>query len=284
MAREKRHGRGWPIDNCPEGTQQVGNLPQWVLIAAVAAGLMNTPLVRAQSQGGAQAAPSFDVASLKPSPPPPGDTYNANLGSIRNGEVALTNATLVDCIKFAYGLVSDEQTAGPDWVKSRAVRFDVLAKAPPSTPREQLLLMLRTLLSERFHLAMHSERRAFHHYALVVGKNGPKLHEVPRDPATSHMIYRYGSLNHNQISMQTLALLLSRQMGEMVLDETALKGVYELKLLWTPEPSRGIPDPPENGPSIFTAVQEQLGLKLEGRKDPVEVLVIDHAEKVPVEN
>jgi uncharacterized protein (TIGR03435 family) len=188
------------------------------LIAIISLVLMYAPPSRAQSAAG----PSFDVASLKPSPPPPGDTYNANLGSIRNGEVALTNATLVDCIKFAYGLVSDEQTAGPDWVKSKAVRFDVLAKAPPSTPREQLLLMLRALLTERFHLAMHSERRAFHHYALMVGKNGPKLHEVARDPATSHMVYRYGSLTHNQISMQTLALLLSRQMGEMVLDETGL--------------------------------------------------------------
>jgi uncharacterized protein (TIGR03435 family) len=252
-------------------------------LAPITLVLMNAAYSCAQSQAGA-APPSFDVASLKPSPPPPGDTYNANLGSIRNGEVALTNATLVDCIKFAYGLVSDEQMAGPDWTKSKSIRFDVLAKAPPSTPRDQLLLMLRTLLTERFHLAMHSDRRAFSHYALLVGKNGPRLHEVPRDPATSHMTYRIGSLTHNQISMQTLALLLSRQMREMVLDETGLKGVYELKLEWTPEASRAVPDAPEAGPTIFTAVQEQLGLKLEGRKDAVEVLVIDHAEKVPVEN
>jgi uncharacterized protein (TIGR03435 family) len=249
-------------------------------VALIGAVLIGAPPSRAQSP----APPSFEVASLKPSPPPPGDTYNANLGSIRNGEVALTNATLVDCLKFAYGLVSDEQMAGPDWVKSKNVRFDVLAKGPPATPRDQLLLMLRTLLNERFHLAMHTERRAFAHYAMVVGKNGPKLHEAPRDPATSHMVYRYGNLTHNQISMQTLALLLSRQTGEMVLDETGLKGVYELKLEWTPEPTRGIPDPPENGPSLFTAVQEQLGLKLEARKDAVEVLVIDHADQTPVEN
>jgi uncharacterized protein (TIGR03435 family) len=252
-------------------------------IAAAAAILMNAPFGRAQSRAGA-AAPSFDVASLKPSPPPPGNTYNANLGSIRNGEVALTNATLVDCIKFAYGLVSDEQMAGPDWVKSKSFRFDVLAKAPPATSRDQLLLMLRALLTERFHLAMHSERRAFPHYALMIGKSGPKLHEVPRDPSASHMLYRIGSLTHNQISMPTLALLLSRQMGELVLDETGLNAVYELKLEWTPEVSRNVPDPPEQGPSIFTALQEQLGLKLEARKDAVEVLVIDHADERPVEN
>jgi uncharacterized protein (TIGR03435 family) len=253
-------------------------------IAPILVVLIHAPQSRAQSQAGAAAGPAFDVASLKPSPPPPGDTYNANLGSIRNGEVALTNATLVDCIKFAYGLVSDEQMDGPEWAKSKRVRFDVLAKAPPSTPRDQLLLMLRTLLTERFHLAMHAERRAFPHYALSIGKNGPKLHEVPSDPATSHMVYRMGSLTHNQISMQILALLLSRQTGEMVLDETGLKGVYELKLEWTPEPRPGIPEPPENGPSLFTAVQEQLGLRLEARKDAVEVMVIDHADQVPVEN
>lgn len=247
-------------------------------ITAIALALACMPLGYAQSQ------PAFDVASLKPSPPPRGDTYNANLGSIRNGEVALTNATLVDCVKFAYGLVSDEQMDGPEWVKSKSVRFDVLAKAPPTTPRDQLLLMLRSLLNERFHLAMHTERHNFAHYALVVAKNGPKLHEVTRDPAAGGMTYRIGSITHKQCAMQTLALLLSRQMGELVLDETGLKGVYELKLEWTPEVSRNVPEPPEHGPSIFTAIQEQLGLKLEARKDAVEVLVIDHADQVPVEN
>ncbi len=257
--------------NRTQGWRAVG------LAALAAAALMHSTSTLAQS-------PAFDVASLKPSPPIAGDTYNANLGSIRNGEVALTNATLVDCIKFAYGLVSDEQMAGPDWVKSKNVRFDVLAKAPPSTPRDQLLLMLRTLLNERFHLAMHTEPHNFAHYALVLGKNPPKMHEVERDPATSGMTYRIGSITHKQCSMQTLALLLSRQLGEVVLDETGLKGVYELKLEWTPEPTRNNPNPPENGPSIFTAVQEQLGLKLEARKDAVQVLTIDHADQVPVGN
>jgi len=233
---------------------------------------------------GAQSTPTFEVASLKPSPPPRGDTYNANLGTIRGAEVTLTNATLVDCIKFAYGLVSDEQMAGPDWTKSKAVRFDVLAKAAPTTSREQLLLMLRELLTERFHLAMHTEKRTFAHYALVPGKGAVKMTETARDPATSHMTYRIGSIVHNQISMQILALLLSRQLGELVLDQTGLAGVYEMKLEWTPEVSRSNPQPQENGPSIFTAVQEQLGLKLEARKDAVDVLVIDHADQVPAEN
>lgn len=228
-------------------------------------------------------AQTFDVASLKPSAPVI-DLYRANLGTIAHGEVTLTNATLVDCIKFAYGLASDDQMDGPDWTKSKAVRFDVLGKAPAATPRAQLLLMLRTLLADRFHLVMHTDKRRIPHYALAVAKNGPKLEEVQPDPGGSHMTYRLGHITHNQISMQTLAMLLSRQMGEMVLDETGLKGVYKIDLQWTPESRQGAPDTVETGPTIFTALQEQLGLRLEGRKDEVDVMVIDHADRVPVAN
>lgn len=223
--------------------------------------------------------PVFDVASLKPSAPiRAGDNYTANLGTARLGEVALTNATLADCIKFAYGLVSDEQLAGPEWTKSKDVRFDVLAKAPASTRRDQMLLMLRGLLAERFHLSMHTEPRAFFHYVLAPGKGAHKMHEVTADPLGSKMTYRIGSITHNQISMQTLCLLLSRQLRELVLDRTGLSGVYEIDLKWVPEEAT------DTGPGIFTAVRDQLGLKLEPRKDAVDVLVIDRADRVPVGN
>lgn len=240
----------------------------------------------------AQSGPAFDVASLKPSRPVGlGENYSANLGTARKGEVILTNATLVDCIKFAYGLVSDDQMDGPDWTKSKEVRFDVLGKAAAATPREQLLLMLRALLAERFHLALHTERRKIPHYALVVAKNGPKIEhnveEVPPDPAASKMTYRIGHIIHPQCSMYALALLLSRQLHEMVLDETGLKGLYKVDLEWTPDapqPAGTAAETAEHGPSLFSAVQQQLGLKLEGRKDEVEVLIIDHADRVPVAN
>ena len=228
-------------------------------------------------------AQAFDVASLKPSAPVV-DLYNANLGTIAHGEVTLTNATLVDCLKFAYGLASDDQMDGPDWTKSRAVRFDILGKAPATTPRDQLLLMLRALLAERFHLAMHTEKRRIEHYVLVVAKTGPKLEEVQPDPGGSHMTYRLGHITHNQISMQTLAMLLSRQTREMVLNETGLKGVYKIDLQWTPESPQPAADTADTGPTLFTALQQQLGLRLEGRKDEVDVMVIDHADRVPVAN
>jgi uncharacterized protein (TIGR03435 family) len=98
------------------------------------------------------------------------------------------------------------------------------------------------------------------------------------------MSYRLGRLTHSQISMQTLALLLSRQTRELVLDQTGLKGLYQLQLEWTPEGRPGAPEPVETGPTLFTALQEQAGLRLEGRKDAVEVLVIDRADRVPEGN
>src|SRR2546421_8449306 len=88
--------------------------------------------------------PSFDVASVKPSPPPAGDVYRANLGTAFHGEVLLSNATLSDCLKFAYGLSSDTQLEGPGWITDKSVRFDIQAKAAPDTPRTQLLEMLQT--------------------------------------------------------------------------------------------------------------------------------------------
>jgi uncharacterized protein (TIGR03435 family) len=231
----------------------------------------------------AQTPPAFDVASLKPSGPlePGRTTYNANLGTIRNGEVVLTNATLADCLKFAYTIASDDQIDAPDWVKSKDVRFDVLGKAPVATPREEMLAMLRGLLTERFHLTTHNEQRRIPHLSLTVARNGPKLKEVERDPSTSHMTYRIGSITHNQISMPLLAMLISRQLRQPVLDQTGRKGVYDVKLEWTPDTPDGAA---RDGPSIFTAVQEQLGLRLENSRDPMEVLVIDHADRTPVAN
>jgi uncharacterized protein (TIGR03435 family) len=223
------------------------------------------------------AQPSFDVASLKQSPPPEGDTHTANLGTARNGEVEVTNGTLADCIKFAYGLFSDDQLAGPSGSKSKSVRFDIRAKAAPSTAREQLLLMSRTLLAERFHLTFHPGRRSFAHSALVVAKGGPKLKEVTPHPSTARALHYGAHLTNHQMRMYTLALILSRQLRQLVLDRTGLEGVYDVELRWTPDGAEV-----ETGPTVFTALQDQLGLRLEGRKDAVEVMVIEHADSAPL--
>src|SRR5450432_350289 len=122
-------GRSWMRWRENQSGSTGNLLSELVQIAPMCVLLLTVPGVLGQSPAGAPS--SFDVASLKPSPPASGDTININLGGIRNGEVTLGNASLVDCVKFAYGLVSNEQVAGPDWIKSKMVRFDVVAKSAP---------------------------------------------------------------------------------------------------------------------------------------------------------
>jgi uncharacterized protein (TIGR03435 family) len=229
-------------------------------------------------------APAFDVATVKMGGPVEANgNININTGKILNGVVTLSNATLSDCLKFAYSLTTDAQLAGPDWINQKVVRFEVTGKAAPETPDDQLRLMLRTLLKERFQLTMHTEQREMTHYELVVGKNGPKLKESTVGSGEATGTARLDGIRSNRMQMNTLARLLSRMTRMPVLDMTGLTGFYQFDLRYANEVSPG-PEETPAGPSIFTAVQEQLGLKLESKKGPVEVLVIDHAEKVALEN
>jgi uncharacterized protein (TIGR03435 family) len=229
-------------------------------------------------------APAFDVATVKMGGPVEANgNININTGKILNGVVTLSNATLSDCLKFAYSLTTDAQLAGPDWINQKVVRFEVTGKAAPETPDDQLRLMLRTLLKERFQLTMHTEQREMTHYELVVGKNGPKLKESTVGSGEATGTARLDGIRSNRMQMNKLAMLLSRMTRMPVLDKTGLTGFYQFDLRYANEVSPA-PEETPAGPSIFTAVQEQLGLKLESKKGPVEVLVIDHAEKVPLEN
>lgn len=130
----------------------------------------------------AYAQPQFEIATVKRSRPPEGDSVNINLGGIVNGRLTFANASLSDCLKFAYQLASDSQLAGPDWIKSKDVRFDIVAQVPPGMPREQVLLRLQSLLAERLKVEVHHEQRQLLYLALTLGKNGPKLHEVAPEP------------------------------------------------------------------------------------------------------
>jgi uncharacterized protein (TIGR03435 family) len=226
-------------------------------------------------------APAFDVATVKMGGPEVNGLININTGKIVNGVVTLANATLSECLKFAYSLTTDEQIAGPDWINQKAVRFEVTGKAAPQTPPDQLMLMLQALLKERFQIAMHTEQREMQHYELVIGRNGPKLKESTVAQAEAFGTARLDGIRSNRMTMNKLAAMLSRMTRMPVLDKTGLTGFYQFDLKYADERQ-----PVENqvGPSVFTAVQEQLGLKLESKKSPVEVLVIDHAEKVPLGN
>jgi uncharacterized protein (TIGR03435 family) len=231
------------------------------------------------------AAPQFEVATVKTSPPPSGDLININLGTLRNNSLTFANASLSDCLRFAYGIVSDDQLAGPDWIKSKEVRFDIIAKTPPDTTREQAQLMLQRLLADRLKVRVHHEPRELPHLALVVGKKGPKMQAVASPAGDSRNPAVRGRIEGNAISMTMLATLLSRFERQTVIDATGLKALYALRLEWTPENAGPqTPDVLPAGPSLFAAIQEQLGLRLESRKGPVDVVVVDRAEQVPTEN
>lgn len=151
-------------------------------------------------------------------------------------------------------------------------------RAKPESPasEDQLKLMLQTLLADRFRLVLHRETKQLPVYELIVAKGGPKLKESAED-ASTFLHTDAKSITAAKVAMPMFVKLLSQQMGRSVLDKTGLSENYDFKLEWTPDEANG------DGPSIFTAIQEQLGLKLEPSKGPVEVLVIDHAEK-PSEN
>jgi uncharacterized protein (TIGR03435 family) len=124
-------------------------------------------------------AQEFVVATVKSSRPTgPGELINISLGTFRNGWLVFGNASLSDCLKYAYGIVSDAQILAPDWVTSRAVRFDIVSEAPPETPLEKLRPMLQVLLAERLKLVLHHEQREISFLALVQAKGGIKMHEA----------------------------------------------------------------------------------------------------------
>jgi uncharacterized protein (TIGR03435 family) len=210
-----------------------------------------------------------------------GDLINMNLGTVRHEEVTFGNATLNDCIRFAFNMASDAQITGPDWIKSKQFLYDVDAKGAVGSSREQLQAMMQTLLQERFKLVVHRDQKEMSHYALVVGKGGEKMKAVKEAPEGFRGTTLGGRINA-MMTMPGLAYLLSRFEAERpIIDLTGLKGMYEVKLEWA---LAGRGADAGDGASLFTAVEEQLGLKLEGRKGPVEILVVDGAERVPAAN
>jgi uncharacterized protein (TIGR03435 family) len=235
-------------------------------------------------------ASAFEVASVRPSDP-------ANPISIRRSgdRLTTTSTSLEMLITWAYDIRDDRLFGKPKWLDS--VRYDVVAKAPPDDPSPGWLReMMQTLLAARFNLVIHREIRQLPMYAMVVGKDGAKFHLMDasngggQDPFS--MTAR-GHLTGSKVSAAMLANVLSGQLGHSVQDQTGLQGVFDFTLDWEPDTdaqSSGIDGAPppstdvRTRPSIFTAIQEQLGLKLEPRKGPVEVIVIDHIDRTPTEN
>jgi len=238
-------------------------------------------LVRAQTQG-ASATQAFEAASVKRAARPD-SPLQVRMGG-GPGRIAYTNATLQACIQRAYQMKS-YQVSGPDWISSE--RYTIEATAASAVSTEQLMSMLQALLADRFKLTLHRETRVLPGYVLVVAKGGAKLTAVKDDEQVATQIDTgaNGAIAFAKASVAQLVGTLSRQLNMPVEDATGLTGVFNFSLSYAE--MRGGPTPGEidsAAPSLFTAVQEQLGLKLEARKTPVEILVIDHAEKVPSGN
>jgi uncharacterized protein (TIGR03435 family) len=232
------------------------------------------------------AAPAFDVASIKISADPPGHS-GAHTGP---GSLRVQNRTLKECIMAAYQVQDFQVSGGPKWLESE--RYNIDAKAAGPADDDQLMLMLQTLLAERFQLAFHRETRPAQGYAMVLAKGGLKLKPNETEGDYSAHTTR-NSVTAVHMSMADLAGVVASRLGVPVADATSVPGAFDITLQWTleeerPKPSAASSQPvaPQNaasGPSLPEVLQEQLGLKLEPRKVSIQVLVIDRAGK-PSEN
>ena len=230
----------------------------------------------AHSQNAASASPSeFEVASIKlVEHPVPLHAVSLN---INHGTLTMDAAALRQMIGLAYGIQRVRVLGGPSWLDSDL--YDVVAKGEKSDASpDEIRAMLQTLLADRFQLKIHRETKVLTVYSLEVGRNGSKLNEAkvgevagvgPISPA-SGLTVRKGSI---RLLVNTLANIL----GSPVVDKTGLAGTYDFTLQWANPNALNGPD--SAFPSLVTAVQEQLGLRLESQKGPGEVLVVDHAEK-----
>jgi uncharacterized protein (TIGR03435 family) len=245
----------------------------------------------------------FEVATIKPAaaarPTAPSGPGTSDPENIRYNYVSVKNLLL-----RAYGLPM-QQIAGPAWIDSD--RYDVAAKVPPGTTKDQANVMLQNLLADRFKLAVHRETRELSRYELTVGKNGSKLtpyvedaHEPEREPGKAVFgkdgfpVPRPGGfaftmgpgsrkLAGRKNSIAQLAQFFSTDLERPVVDKTGLTGEYDYVLKYMPD-SAAQSDTPSDAPSLVVAVQEQLGLKLESKKGPVEMLIVDSGQRTPTEN
>jgi uncharacterized protein (TIGR03435 family) len=274
-----------------QNTHRSGSFGRTATAVAGMAWLATSPLAAQQPPA---PAPAFEVASVKKSNPKSTAPVNWCLGGPGSQDPELqrcTNSSLANLICLAYNIMWMHDIIAPGWVMMGGadVGYDLTAKVPAGATRDQLRLMMQRLLAERFHLVVHWETKTKDVYTLQLGKK-PKLTpssdtgpgNVTYKIVDGHMLYSM----HNK-PMSTLINLLVAPLDGQVVDETGLQGNYDLTLEYMPEKNWSAPPPAHPDPSVpnvFTAVVDQLGLKIESKKVAVAVLVVDSADKVPAEN
>jgi uncharacterized protein (TIGR03435 family) len=223
----------------------------------------------------ADANPTFEVATIKPSRP----DENGPGFHFQGSRFSAIHTSLCDLVNFAYGLQRRQMLGAPDWFTSE--RYDISAqpdgKGEPSIKQWQS--MVKKLMADRFQLKSHYEKRELPVYLLTVAKSGPKLKKGDlNEPAG--MAGGYGNLGATNATMADIAELLGHGfLDRPVVDQTRLTGTFDLRMTWTPDQMQSATESADAPSDFFTAIQEQLGLKLISARAPVDVLVIDHVEK-----
>ncbi len=253
------------------------------------------PIPEAPKQMAADAKPKFDVVTVKPTPPGrPGKNIGFN-----GSHFLFRGANLDDMIALGYGLHTKQIAGAPDWAGQDLFDIEGTPDVPGMPNQKQIQDLLQNLLADRFGLKFHNEKRDLAVYVITVAPGGPKLTNTtasPNDPSGMG----FGGFGSNQgvtavgrnLSMADFAMWFQSGVTDRpVVDQTSLTGRYDIRLKWTPDETQfaqfrgsGVNPPPPSdaadaAPSLYTAIQEQLGLKIEATKAPDEVMVIDHVEK-----
>ena len=235
---------------------------------------------------------TFEVASIKPSGPQSIRGSDGGPGSSDPGRYSFGSASLLDLMAVAYNVPYFRISSSIPLDKEL---FDIAVKVPTGATKQQFRLMMQNLLAERFHLKLHTQSKEFPAYELVVAKTGPKLRESTSDgsPQQPSMALNHSAaggfelmrLKAQQQPMSAVVMMLRSPGNLPIVDRSGLTGKYDFTLEYTLEPPGApTPDAPPIAPSLFTALQEQLGLQLVSKKLPFDVLVIDQVDRVPTEN
>lgn len=231
----------------------------------------------------AQAPPTqFEAATIKLMPPVSAPLLRINLGNYRAGSLTMSDVTLSEALRFAYELTSEEQVSGPDWIKSRdTARYEIVAKTASDVPIAQARVLTQKLLADRLKVVIRKEAKPLSFAALVRAGGGSNLVEAdPNRPPQASFVP--GRIIGSSTTMPNLALLLATFERQVILDRTGLTGRYQISLEYLTEAPGAVAD--QSKPSLQSALQDQLGLRLEARREPLDAIVVEKAEKTPAEN
>ena len=226
----------------------------------------------------ADAPSTFEVASIRPS------QEGREAFEVLPGSITMRNMRLTGAIRWAYNVL-DVQVYGPDWLNT--TRFDIVAKAGAPAKEPEMKRMMQTLLADRFKLELHRQTKEVNAMVLTVAKGGHKMKEVEREGSPS---FSTGKLNltGKGATIAQLISFLSRELRLPIVDQTGLTGRYDYFMdinAYVTDEMRNQSGPPLEAPSIIAnALQAQLGLKVEAKKVPLEVLIVDKMEKTPTDN